>query len=58
MQDTRQEVKALFSRNLANFKFELQHAAYSQLQNKTIVSCGKIYQTLILLYYFQGYLHD
>ena len=32
MQDTRQEIKALFSRDLANFKFELQHPAYSQLQ--------------------------
>ena len=32
MQDTRQEIEALFSRNLANFKFELQHTAYSQLQ--------------------------
>ena len=31
MKDTRQEIKVLFSRDLANFKFELQHTAYSQL---------------------------
>ena len=32
MQDNRQEITTLFYRDLANFKFELQHTASSQLQ--------------------------